>query len=335
MPILNCEKAILETGYEIRFGDYSSSVIRADSDYTVIAKISKFSFAPNHHYWLILKDNKRNYLDVVERISYHYITESYGYLYNNEYIDSLQVGDLIKDKQVIQKSLAFDEYNNRRDGVNFNVTYMALDDTLEDAIILSDKAATRMASALVKPVEIMINDNDIPLNIYGDDNNYKVMPDIGEEIIDANLIALRKEKKEEAYYTQSVNRLRDIMISDDKKQVKGRVIDINIYCNNPDILDSYYYGQLKMYYNELQRQSAEFVQFLTPLAAQKYEFSYQLQKLFANAKRVMNRDMYLDKRSFSNILLEIDVLEEKQMEAGDKMSNRYGEAIHSKPQRIW
>ena len=323
-PLINPEKAILETGYEIRFGDYSSSVTKADSDYTVIAKISKFSFAPNHHYWLIIKDNKRSYLDVVERISYHYITESYGFLYNNEYMDSLQIGDVIRDNTVIQKSLAFDEYNNRRDGVNFNVTYMALDDTLEDAIILSDKAASRMASALVKPVEIMINDNDIPLNIYGDDNVYKVIPDIGEEIIDANLIALRKEKKEEAYYTQSVNRLRDIMISDDKKQVKGRVIDINIYCNNPDILDSYYYSQLKMYYNELQRQSAEFVQFLTPLAAQKYEFSYQLQKLFANAKRVMNRDMYMDKRSFSNILLEIDVLEEKQMEAGDKMSNRYG-----------
>ena len=73
-PLICPEKAILETGYEIRFGDYSSSVTKADSDYTVIAKISKFSFAPNHHYWLILKDNKRNYLDVVERISYHYNT---------------------------------------------------------------------------------------------------------------------------------------------------------------------------------------------------------------------------------------------------------------------
>jgi DNA-directed RNA polymerase beta subunit len=143
-PLLCPEKAILETGYEIRFGDYSSSVTKADSDYTVIAKISKFSFAPNHHYWLIVKDNKRNYLDVVERISYHYITESYGYLYNNEYMDSLQVGDIIKDNTVIQKSLAFDEYNNRRDGVNFNVTYMALDDTLEDAIILSDKASSKI-----------------------------------------------------------------------------------------------------------------------------------------------------------------------------------------------
>ena len=110
-PLMVGEKAIIETGYEIRFGDYSSSITRADSDYQVIAKISKFSFAPNHHYWLILKDVRSNKLDVVERISYHHITESYGYLYNNEYMDSLNIGNYIPDNTVVQKSLAFDEYN--------------------------------------------------------------------------------------------------------------------------------------------------------------------------------------------------------------------------------
>lgn len=323
-PLINPEKAIIETGYEIRFGDYSSSITRADSTYQVIGKISKFSFAPNHHYWLIVKDTKSNKVDVVERIAYHYVTESYGYLYNNEYIDSLNIGDFIQNGDVVQKSLAFDEYNNRTDGVNFNVAYMALDDNMEDSIIFSDAAASRLTSSLIKPVEIMINDNDIPINLYGDDKTYKIIPDIGEEIKDANLIALRKEKKEESYFTQSINNLSKLMISDDKKQVHGRVIDINIYCNNPDILDSHYYAQLKMYYNELHRYAKEIVQTVTPLVSQGLELTYELQKLFANCKRIMNNDMYIDKRSFSNIILEIDVLEEKTMEAGDKASNRYG-----------
>ena len=34
--------------------------------------------------------------------------------------------------------------------------------------------------------------------------------------------------------------------------------------------------------------------------------------------------MYIDKRPFSNIILEVDVLEENMIEAGDKLSNRYG-----------
>ena len=323
--LITPEKAIIETGYEIRYGDRSSSITKADRDYEVIAKISKFSFAPNHHYWLILKDKRSNYLDIVERISYHYITESYGYLYNNETLDSLNVGDNIKKDAIIQKSLSFDEYNNRRDGVNLNVAYMALDDNMEDSVILSDVAATKLSAPLIKPVEIMINDNDIPLNIYGDDTRYKIIPDIGEEIDDANLIVLRKEKKDEAYYAQSINKLRDIMyLSDDKKQVIGRVIDINIYCNNPDILESYYYSQLKMYYNENKRVAGEFERALTPFTSQGYTLSYELKKQFGISKRIRNNDQYMDKKPYSNIIIEIDVLEEKQIEPGDKVANRYG-----------
>lgn len=324
LPLMRGEKAIIETGYESKFGDYSSSITKTDADYVVVGKISKFSFAPNHHYWLIMKDMNSNRLDVVERISYQHLTEVYGYLYNNEYMDSLSIGSTVPNNTIVQKSLAFDEYNNRRDGVNMNVVYMNLDDNMEDSIIISDEAASKLVSPLIKPTPIMINDNDIPLNIYGDDKVYKIMPDIGEEIQNAILIALRKEKKEESYYTQSVDNLRQTIMSDDLKQVKGRVIDINIYCNNPEILDNHYYAQLKMYYNELQRMSAEMVSVVLPYVSEGYELSYELQKIFANSKRIMNGDQFTDKRPFSNIILNVTVLEEKTLEPGDKITNRYG-----------
>lgn len=324
LNIIHPEKAIIETGYEIRYGDYSSSVVKADTDYEVVGKISKFSFAPNHHYWLILKNIKEKKLDVQLCISYEYITETYGYLYNNEYMNTLNVGDIIRKDTIIQKSTSFDEYMNRMDGRNFNIAYMALDDNMEDSIILSDKAAETLVAPLVKPVQIMINDNDIPLNMYGSDKIYKIIPDIGEDVKDANLICLRKEKKEEAYYSQSVDRLRSVEMSDDRRRVKGKVIDIDIYCNNPEILDSHYYGQLKMYYDELHRYSAEIVKTVLPYVSQGYELTYDLQKLFANAKRVMNGDQYTEKRTFNNIILNITVLEELEMKAGDKAANRYG-----------
>lgn len=323
-PLMNGEKAIMETGYEIRFGDLSSSITAAESDYKVVAKISKFSFSPNHHYWLIVEDFNNKRLDVVERISYHHITESYGYLYNNEYMDTLSIGDFIQKGTVIQKSLAFDEYNNRKDGQNFNVAYMSLDKNMEDSVIISDVAAKRLTSPLLKPVKIMINENDIPLNIYGDDNIYKCIPDIGEDVKDSILIALRKEKKEESVYTQSVERLKHVMMSDEKFTLIGKVVDINIYCNNPLNLDGYYNAQFKMYFEELHRSQLEIVSTITRYTASGYELSYELQKLYAIAKRVINNDQYIDKRLFSNIILEIVVLEERPLQAGDKTSNRYG-----------
>ena len=324
--LIKGEKAILETGYEIKFGDYSSSITRADANYMVVKIIPKFSFSADHHYWVILQDDENKRFDILERICYHYITESYCYLYNNEYIDTVREGDIIPKGAIVQKSLAFDEYNNRADGVNMNVAYLALDDNMEDSIVFSDTAASKLVTPFVKPVEIMINDNDIPVNLYGSDTEYKIIPDIGEPIVDANLIALRKEKKEESYYTQSINNLSKLMISDDKRQVHGTVIDVNIYCNKPEILESHYYAQVKKYYLEQERWVSEIVATFTNLIAQypDYKLTYEAQKKFATCKRMMNNDLFTDKRTFSNILLEVDVLEEKVMEPGDKASNRYG-----------
>lgn len=327
-PLIAAEKAEIETGYEIRYGDFSSSITKADKDYRVIAKISKFSFAPNHHYLLILEDTESKELTMVERISYHPTTEQYGYLYNNNYMDSLNIGDTIPKDTWVQKSLAYDDFNNRKDGINMITCYMALDDNMEDSIIFSDVAAGRLTSPLIKPVRIMINDNDIPLNIYGDDKTYKIIPDIGEDIKNANLISLRKERKEEAYYSQSISRLESNIMSDETRQVKGKVIDVNIYCNNPDILESHYYAQLKAYHQELLRFGSELLQVILPYKSQGYKLEYELEKLFENVKMLQSgalySDKYSDKKPYSNIILDIVVLEELKMNAGDKASNRFG-----------
>jgi len=323
-PLINGKKATVETGYEIRFGDYSSSVIAADSDYEVIAKISKFSFAPDHHFYLILKDLKNNRLDVVERICYHYITEEYGYLNNTQYLDSLSPGDKIPENDIIMKSMAFDEYNNRRDGIDFETVYMGLDLNTEDSTIFEEEAALSMASPLLKPVSIMINENNIPLNLYGDDKRYKCIPDIGEDIKDSVLIGLRKEKKEEMVFSESVDRLKKLMMSDEKKLLNGKVIDINIYCNNPDNLNQYHNQQFKMYYDEQQRMNQEIVSVVTQYIANGYEITYDLKKLYATAKRIVNGDQFIAKTTFSNIILEIMVLEEAPLREGDKTANRFG-----------
>lgn len=323
-PLINGEKAIIETGYEIRFGDKSSSVLSTDTNYRVVDKIVKFSFSPNHAYWLIVEDPEKKRLDVIERRSYEFITEEYGFLYNNQYIDSLQKGAFIPQGTIVQKSLAFDEYMNRKDGVNFNTIYMSLDKNMEDSIIVSQSAADKLKSPLIKPVQITINENNIPVNLYGDDNVYKCIPDIGEEIKDSILIALRREKKEEMVFTEAVERLRKPMMSDDKKLLTGRVIDIDIFCNNPENLNGHYNAQFKLYYNELQRMAAEMVACITPFESRGYTISHDLEILYANAKRVQNHDKYIDKHSFSNIILNIVVLEEKELMEGDKLSNRYG-----------
>jgi DNA-directed RNA polymerase beta subunit len=320
------------TGYENRFGDYSSSILATDeknnlnSDYEVLAKVSKFSYAPNHHYWLILRDLNSNKLDIIERISYKFRTEVYGYLHNNSMMDTYAYpGAIIPKGTVLRRSTGFDQYGNKTNGANINVAYMALDHNMEDSVIISDTCSEKLSAPLIRTVKIILNENDIPLNIYGDDSIYKVHPDIGEDVKDGILMAYRREKREEAIYTQSVQRLQKIMMSDDKITVKGKVIDIEIRCNNIEhISKSAYNQQFLSYYNDRIRAAQEIVNTVGPYISQGYTMSYNLEKKFELAKAEINGNKFIDKKLFSNISIEFTIMENRPLGVGDKVSDRYG-----------
>lgn len=327
LSLLNPEAPLLQTGYEDKYGEWSSAFYKASTDYEIIYKIDKFSFIPDHHYYLIVRDKNTGIYDIIERVSYNHITESYGYLYNNKYLDSKQVGEEIRMGDTYKKSTSFNDlYDNRQDGVNLVTGYLSCEYTKEDGIIISETAAKKLAAPLIKKVLRDINDNDIPLNIYGDLNRYKSFPDINEEVKDGILCALRREKKEESLFSQSIDRLGTTLMSDETTPIHGKVIDINIYCNNPEGLEeSYYNSQIKFYYDEHIRFLRDFCTKVGHLINSGCECSYDIQKMYYTFTKELDGGQFLkDNKPFSNIVIEFIVLEESKVEVGDKISNRYG-----------
>lgn len=326
MVLTQGEVPYVATGFENRFGDESSSILKTTHGWAVIAKVSKFGYCPDHHYFLIVRSLDDNTLDIIERVSYKYRTEVYGYLYNNAVMDSYSVpGSIIEPGTVIRRSTGFDQFGNRTSGCNVNVAYMALDHNMEDSVIISEYCSERLSAPLIRNVKIIINENDIPLNIYGGDDVYKVFPDIGEDVKDGILMAYRREKREEAIYTQSVQRLQEIMMSDDKITINGKVIDIELYCNNPDyIAKSTYNQQFNAYYQDRLRADQEIINAVGPWIAQGYQMTYDLQKKFSLAKDELNGKKYIDKKQFSNITIEFTVMENRKLGVGDKVADRYG-----------
>lgn len=325
LPLLHPEVPFIQTGYENEFGRYSSSYVAAKSDIEVIAIIPKFEWIPKHQYYIITVDHSTNKLGVIERKEYKHITENYGYLYDNTILDNLEVGSRITSGSTLQKSMSFDEYNNRMDGCNMLTMYSACEDTMEDAIIISESASRKLASPLVKKVTVMINDNDIPLNLYGNIEEYKSFPNIGEETVNSILCGLRKEKKEECLFSQSYSRLKELTISDERYTVSGRVVDINVYSNAPSRLEEYdYNAQLKMYYDNNVKMSMRIVETVNPYINNGYTMDYDLQKLYSISNGVINGKQYFSERAFSNIVLEVTLVEDITVLRGDKLSNRYG-----------
>lgn len=325
LVLTHSEIPCVATGFENNFGDKSSSVIETERAYNVIGKVERFSQAREHNYYLFLEDPETKTLDVIERISYKYRTEVYGYLYNNNALDSCEVGSYIPKGTVLRRSIGFDKFGNKTNGANLNVAYMTLDNNMEDSVVISDTCCEKMKAPLIKKVCVILNDNDIPLNMYGDDNVYKIFPDIGESIKDGILLAYRRENKEDAIYSQAISRLRQIEMSDTKITITGSVLDIRLYCNNKEELQSGQYNQqLLYYYNDRMRMCNSILSLIGPYIANGYKMSYDLNSLFTTCRDEINGVPFSDKNKFSKVELEFTIMEERTLEIGDKVADRYG-----------
>ena len=328
LPLLKPEVPIIQTGYENRFGDYSASIIKMEDDYEVLAKISKFSRIPNHHYILIVRNMRTNQLHVITRISYNHLTESYGYLYNNKIMDQLDVGYEVKRGEIVRSSQAYDDYMNRCDGVNLTTAYICRDKTMEDGIQVSESAALKLASPLISKIQIPLNDNDIILNLYGDDNAYLGIPYVGEKVKDGIICAIRRENTDDSLYTQSREMLKKILMSDTKYLASGdvEVIDLDIYSNNPDTLrDRHSNNQLNYYYEDKQRYLYEIIHTVEGLKSKGFtDLSYDLEAIYINAKREFGGAEFIKDKTYSGTTIEITILERNIPQVGDKISNRYG-----------
>lgn len=327
MALCNPEVPFIQTGFENEFGRRSTSFQQAEQRKLVLARIERYSMSPGHEYYLIIHNEETNTLDLIHKVNYKYITESFGYEINNSTLDNLVPGAAIEKGEVITKSKGFDEYNNRMDGINVLLMYIAKNKTTEDAIEISESCAKKFRSPLVKKISFMINENDILLNLYGNNDIYKVIPDIGEEIKDGILAAVRRENKEEALFSQVFNKLQDINMSDEKITSNGKVVGIELHTNNPDLMEnSIYNTQLNMYYQDNKRFCDELIRTVNKLQVNyKCELGYDLQKLLYNSKQILDGAKFnIDNNVYSNLQMDVYILEENDLHIGDKLTNRYG-----------
>lgn len=329
LPLVNAEVPFVMTGYEQQFGDRSSSVVRADGNYEIVAKISKFANAPQRLYYIITRDIKTNQLGVIERKEYLYTTETYGYQYDNSIIDQMEVSGEISKGDIIRKSTAFDSYNNYSNTVNLLSTYVATDKTMEDSIWISKSAQKKLTSIFYKKVEVNVNDNDILLNLMGDDNNYKSFPEIGERVQNGILCAVRRERTEDSLFTQSVNMLQRTLMSDDiyTPGDNCEVIDIDIKCNNPALLrDKYTNSSALKLYEDHMRFISEFVETVNKLM-RKYNtknLSYDLDKMKFRFQQELNGVQFMEKNVYNGTIITFMLKEINIPSVGDKISNRCG-----------
>jgi len=325
----NPEIPKVATGYEKVFGDRSTSYHKADKEYEVIAKIRKFD--NDYVYALVLKEVGTNYYDIVFRNEVESFAESSGVRMDNQVIDSKKVGDIIQPGEVLYKSRSYDENMNYRLGINAKTLYLVDPAIVEDAFRISDKLAERLRATEVNTYKIPKNTNDILLNLYGNSEEYKAFPDIGEKIKNKVLCGRRRIDYNNAQYMLKSKNLRREMFGDTLYYSEGTVIDIDIYSNIPieeipnDKVNHQILKYLKMitkYWHELRKVLGRIVE--NP----ENEYSDQIGITYARAKDVLSIGKHIkwddDGSIFDSMIIYITVVNSKKAVVGTKLVGRHG-----------
>lgn len=321
------------TNWENIVGKYSSYNNIADGDLDVVAVINKFDEIdePNQPAMIFVYNKKKNIYDVITKKDVENLTEKYGFEYQKDNLIGLEPGDTIKDGSVLYRPTSFDEFGNYGAGRNLTFMYLIDNDTIEDALKVSDDLHEVMTSNEIEQVKVTINDNDAPINIYGDNDNYKAFPDIGEKIQNRQLLSKRRLNYSQILFDFSNANTQEVMASDTTTYMDGVVVDIDIFCNKPrdEIMNIKYNDQLIRYINMSDRYYTRIKEVCKQLIDNDDDIpvSDNIRIIYKRAKQLTNPDVKIKddtKSEFSNIVMYFTVKRESGVYIGQKITGRYG-----------
>lgn len=324
IQLTDAEPPLIHTGFENQVGKYSTGYKKADRDFEIIYKFKKNKYV---HYFLIKYVNDGEY-DILIREEANNLSEKFGNKYNNEVIDSLKIGDKVEKDTWLYKDYNYDEDNNFQYGTNIVSTFLPFEGkTNEDGIVISESIAKEMSTYFVHIVNVTINTNDIPLNLYGDDDYYKAFPDVGEDVKDGILTATRRLNFDELIHKFKNEKMNKVFESDSAYKVHGKVIDVDVLNNESleKLENQKYSEQFLKYIKELKHFYKTFVT-VTDDIVRKKKHTNDLLRLYNRFKGYIdpNAKLVYDGNQFDKIIFRVKVLEKKPVSEGSKISTRYG-----------
>jgi DNA-directed RNA polymerase beta subunit len=309
------------SGFENQIGEISSGYKATKESVKIISVIPRSS-----SFYTIVTKNEKEEFDIVNISSSTALTESYGYLNRFPSIDTFYEGQELPKDTVLNAATCFDDYNNLMYGVNLKACYYPHEGlTFEDAIVLSESAAEKLSHASVTEYLVPVNSNDILLNVYGDKDNYKPFPDIGEDIKDGILCSRRRMVNNMMLSSLNNKSLAKITSSDSSYFSHGYIDDIFVYCNrNIDEEVDPYMKQIIKYAQAQREYDRKLVEVLFEASERgalssdaAYYFNRSRDSLDANKK-------WLAENSFDNVIIKFRVVNIKKAMVASKITNRYG-----------
>lgn len=317
------------TGVENTVGRNSSGYKQIDSDIKIFKKVVKFENLVDrpYVYQLFYWDEAKKRYDVYMRKEVENLGQDYGYAYNNATIDELNEGDEVPKETILYRSRSYDKSMNYRYGMNVPVAYTFDPFEYEDASTISESFHAACVSIGSVKKKTGINDNDIPLNIFGDDDEYRPLPWIGETV-DGMLSAVRPYiGAQELHDCKHVN-LQCVTDADRKIFATGTVVDYEIYLNNPDWIQDDCTAQIWMLIDSQNRYWKKIQETCQEIIATGKEYSHGIDLLYDQSMKFLERNPNQKwnngSSTFGCVEIRAHIVDFTPLSDGGKFTARYG-----------
>lgn len=313
------------TNNENMVGKYSSGYKQTKSKLKVHRKIVKFEDIVDKPtvYKLFVFDVEKQMFDVIERRETEDLTENFGYEYLNDVIDSFNEGDIIDENTVLYHSTSYDDDMNYGYGRNVVVAYTLEPFTSEDAAIASMSMAQDFTSVESDVIKIGLNNNDYLINLYGDNHEYKPLPEIGEKV--SNIIAVsRRQFNNQLLFDFRDSSLGKILDGDIVFYVDKdvEIIDYIIYNNSEERNDSPFYEQINKYIDAQEDYYQDIIETCEEIIDSGYEYSREIDYLYKRALEMVDKEKKWKEGDsiFGNIEIEIHIKRRASLAKGCKIT---------------
>jgi len=278
-------------GPENNLGEYEFSKSRRDQDITVLAVIPKYHnvvgpqrIEKNPSITVIYKGHTTGLIHYLTVDSYTKGSDGFGYenVFENTHLLEPNC-PIYKEQRLVTSPIHKDGLYCP--GVNLNVAYLTLEETIEDSMLVSESAAAKMSTSELHEVKIIIRADQYPLNTYGFEDEPRFMPDINEFVNrDGILIALRTMTTE-TVISDTTRTTRDIpqSIHDEifRAPPGSKILDITINAAHSSKSPKFLYTQADKYIQASNRYYQEIVKAFSQQRRQ--DLSPECNTLLSNA----------------------------------------------------
>lgn len=231
----------IQSGAEVKYGRATfNKKIREDSKILHILPFYQLNrqgvdvIKSNPETLIIFENIVTGEIDCLSMTEYCSNHTQFGYRYKNTAAaKDLYPGKQIAGNTVLQDSPSVADDGNYKYGIELNVVMATLPGSAEDGIIVSEEALPWLKSYAYDRRRIEWGSSNFAINLYGDDENYKAFPDIGDYVrSDGLMMALRSYDESFNPIDMHATALREPSYTFDKLvhvEPGAKVIDIRVH----------------------------------------------------------------------------------------------------------